>query len=109
MFICELDEAEMLPTTTEIVESLFESHKNDSACGGHGITGNVLTLGALVGKRLTSEEIRKTMEETPVQSMLVWVSDKVGDTLAKLRNRFFKELVKGQNLTDSNTEVLATG
>ena len=49
------------------------------------------------------------MEETPVQSMLIWVSDKVGDTLAKLRNRFFKELVKGQNLTDSNAKVLATG
>lgn len=105
----KLDEGEMLPATTEIVESLFGSHKNHSACGGHGITGNVLTLGALVGKRLTSEEIKKTMEETPVQSMLIWVSDKVGDTLAKLRNRFFKEFVKGQNLTDSNAKVLATG
>jgi hypothetical protein len=47
------------------------------------------------------------MEETPVQSMLDWVINKVGDTLAKLRNRFFKEPDKGQNLTDLNIEVLA--
>jgi len=119
-FICEaldavneevekLDEGERLPATTEIIESLFGSHKNHSARGGHGITGNVLTLGALVGKTQTSEDIRKTMEEIPVQSMLGWVSDKVGDTLAKLRNRFFSEPSKGQNLTDLNTEALATG
>ena len=105
----KLDEGERLPATTEIVESLFGSHKNHSACGGHGITGNVLTLGALVGKTLATEEVRKTMEETPVQSMLSWVSDNVGDTLAKLRNRFFKEPNKGQNLTVLNTVVLATG
>jgi len=105
----KLDERERLPATTEILESLFGSHKNHSACGGHGITGNVLTLGALVGKRLTSEGIRKTMEDTPVQSMLGWVSDNVGDTLSKLRNRFFRNLVKGQNLPDSNAEVLAAG
>ena len=105
----KLDKGERLPATTEIVESLFGSHKNHSACGGHGITGNVLTLGALVGKTLTSEEVRKTMEEIPVESMLGWVSNKVGDTLAKLRNRFFKEPTKGQNLTDLNMKMLATG
>lgn len=119
-FVCEaldavyeevekLDEGERLPATTEIVESLFGSHKNHSACGGHGITGNVLTLGALVGTTLTSEEVSKTMEETPVQLMLNWVGIKVGDTLAKLRNRFFKEPIKEQNLTDIHSEVLATG
>lgn len=111
--VCEevekLDEGERLPATTEIAESLFGSHKNHSACGGHGITGNVLTLGTLVGKTQTSEQVRKMMEETPVQLMLDWVSDKVGDTLAKLRNRFFKEPIKGQNLTDLNEAVLATG
>jgi hypothetical protein len=118
----KLDDEERLPGTTEIAESLFGSHKNHSACGGHGITGNVLTLGALVGATLTSEEVNKTMEETSVQSMLDWVSNKVGDTLAKLRNRFFKDigkekkstdcnsdLNKGQNLTGCNTEMLATG
>ena len=119
-FICEaldavneevekLEEGERLPATTEIIESLFGTHKNHSARGGHGITGNVLTLGALVGKTLTSEEVTKTMEKTPVQTMLNWVSNKVGDTLAKLRNRFFKELSKEQNLTGLNTEVLAAG
>ena len=105
----KLDEGERLPATTEIIESLFGSHKNHSVCGGHGITGNVLTLGALVGKTPTSEEVRKTMEEISVQSVLDWVSNKVGDTLAKLRNRFFKEPIKGQNLTGLNTEVLVTG
>lgn len=78
-----------------------------NAVGICKIAGNVLTLGALVEKTQTSEEVRKTMEETPAQSVLGWVSNRVGDTLAKLRNRFLNELNKEQNLTDSNMEVLA--
>jgi hypothetical protein len=105
----KLDEAEQLPGSTEILESLFGSHKNHLKKGGHGITGNVLTLGALVGKSLTSEETCKIMEETPVRSMLKWVGNKVGDTLAKVRNRLFKNPGKGQNLTDDNESLLATG
>lgn len=105
----KLNEGERLPGSTEILESLFGSHKNHSASGGHGITGNVLTLGALVGRSLTNEQICKTMEETPVCSMLKWVSNHVGDTLAKLRNRFFKNQNKGQNLTEDTESLLATG
>lgn len=104
----KLDEGETLPGSTEIVESLFGSHKNHSACGGHGITGNVLTLGALVGKTLTREEVKKMMEETPVKPMMSWVNDMVGDTLAKLRKRFFRQ-PKEQNLTGVCDEALATG
>ncbi len=105
----KLDKGERLPASTEIVESLFGCYKNHSSCGGHGITGNVLTLGALVGTKLTSEEVSKTMEKTPVESILDWVNSNVGDTLAKLRNRFFKDPSKGQNLTDIDAEVFAVG
>lgn len=105
----KLDEEERLPGATEIIESLFGSYKHHSSCGGHGITGNVLTIGTLVGKPLVNEELTKTMEETPVKSVLDWVSTKVGDTLAKLRNRFFRKPAKGQNLTEADAEVLATG
>jgi len=105
----KLDEGERLPGTTEIIESLFGSYKRHSACGGHGITGNVLTMGSLVGKTQTSEEVGQTMVETPVKSVLDWVSSNVGNTLAKLRNRFFPKSDKGQNLTESNKEALATG
>lgn len=104
----KLDEGETFLGSTEIVESLFGSHKNHSACGGHGITGNVLTLGTLVGKTLTSEEVKKTMEETPVKPMMSWVNDMVGDTLAKLRNRFFRQ-PKEQNLTGVCAKALAIG
>jgi hypothetical protein len=105
----KLDDEERLPGTTEIIESLFGSYKYHSACGGHGITGNVLTMGSLVGKTQTSEEIGKTMEATPVKSVLDWVTSNVGDTLAKLRNRFFGDPAKGQNLTDSDEGALAHG
>lgn len=105
----KLNDGERLPGTSEIIESLFGSHKHHSACGGHGITGNVLTIGSLVGKTQTGEEIGKTMEETSVKSVLDWVANNVGDTLAKLRNRFFPKPFKGQNLTDCNEAVFAAG
>jgi hypothetical protein len=119
-FICEaldtvyeevekLGENERLPGTTEIVESLFGSYKNHSACGGHGITGNILTLGALVGKTQTGKELSKMMEMTPVKSAMQWVENKVGNTLAKLRNRFFRKSKKGQNLTPQSMEACAAG
>lgn len=91
----KLDEEQVLPASTEILESLFGSHKNHTARGGHGITGNVLTLGALVGKPPTREEICKIMETTPVLNILRWVKTKVGDTLAKMRDRLLNGEFKG--------------
>jgi hypothetical protein len=87
----KLDEGQILPISTEIVESTFGSYKYHSAKGGHGITGNSLTIGVLVGKKPTLEEICRALEATSVNKMLKWVNEKVGNTLSKMRNKFFSK------------------
>jgi hypothetical protein len=85
----KLDEDQTLPAFTESLESVFGSYKYHTAKGGQGITGNVLTIGTLVGNSLNSEELCKALEKTSVRKMLAWVESKVGDTLSKIRNRLF--------------------
>ena len=87
----KLDEGQILPASTEIVESTFGSYKYHSAKGGHGITGNSLTIGVLVGRKPTLEEICQALEATPVGKMLKWVNEKVGNTLSKVRNKLFSK------------------
>lgn len=95
----KLDEGQILPTSTEIVESTFGSYKYHSARGGHGITGNSLTIGVLVGKKPTLEEISQALEATPVSKMLKWVNEKIGNTLSKIRNKFFPKKKFDEELT----------
>lgn len=103
----KLDDQETLLSSTEIVESIFGSYKYHTSIGGHGITGNVLTIGTFTGKPMTTVEICEVMEKTSVRSVLNWVDEKIGDSLAKIRNRFFKKPIKGQNLTDELVEAVA--
>jgi len=88
----KLDDGQTLPAFTEVLESLFGSYKYHTSQGGHGITGNILTLGTLVGKPQTTEEIQRVMEETSVRQMLGWVTEKVGETVGTLRRKFFKNV-----------------
>jgi len=87
----KLDEGQTLPASTEIVESTFGSYKYHSAKGGQGVTGNSLTIGVLVGKKPTLEEICQALEATPICKMLEWVNEKLGNTLSKVRNKFFSK------------------
>lgn len=87
----KLDDGQTLPAFTEALESLFGSYKYHASQGGHGITGNILTLGTLVGKPQTAKEIQKVMEKTPVKKVLEWVREKVGKTVGSLRSEFFKK------------------
>lgn len=87
----KLDEGQVVIAFTEIVESLFGSFKNQTEKGGQGITGNALTLGALVGQEQSAETIYEALTETSVDKMLSWVGNNVGETYAKLRNKFFSK------------------
>lgn len=86
----KLDEGQVLPCSTEVLESLFGIFKSHTAKGGHGITGNILTMATLVGPSATMKEIQEAMEKMPVRKMLGWVSNKFEWTMGKLRNKFFK-------------------
>lgn len=85
----KLDDGQILPSSTEIVESTFGSYKYHTAKGGQGITGNSLTIAVLVGRKPTLEEICQALEATPVGKMLKWVNEKIGNTLSKARCKFF--------------------
>lgn len=89
--VVKLDEGQSLVVSTEIVESIFGSYKYHSARGGHGITGNSLTIGVLVGRMPTFEEISQALVATPVSKMLKWVDEKIGNTLSKVRNKYFSK------------------
>ena len=82
----KLNDNQVLPASTEVLESLFGSYKNHTAKGGHGITGNILTIAALAGAPSTVDEICAVMEDTPIRKMLTWVENKIGNTLGKMRN-----------------------
>lgn len=102
----KLDDDQTLPAFTEVLESLFGSYKNHTSKGGHGINGNILTLATLVGRSQTSKEICKTMEETPVKTMLAWVKERVGDTVGSLRRQFF---AKERTEFDEEIQAVAIG
>jgi hypothetical protein len=102
----KLEEGQVLPASTEALESLFGSYKYHTAEGGHGITGNILTIGTLAGPSQTTEEIIKSLEATPVSKVNTWIQEKFGNTVAKIRNRFLS--FKGTKF-DSQTIVTSLG
>ena len=103
----KLDKGQVVVAFTEIVESLFGSFKNLTGKGGQGITGNALTLATLVGRAQTAEATCEALEKTPVRKILSWVDEKVGETYAKLRNKFFK--VRKGTKFDSQDPVVTFG
>lgn len=93
--ISKIDVGQTLPVFTEALESLFGAYKYHASQGGHGITGNILTVGALTGPSRTAEEICKIMEATPVRTALGWVKERICDTVGSLRRQFFKKSTGG--------------
>lgn len=96
--VVKLDEGQVLPASTESLESLYGVFKHRSGDGRQGITGNILGLPVLVGLGQSIEEIQRGMEATPVKKMLKWVGEHVGNTVGKLRNKLMGK-IKKQNLT----------
>ena len=86
----KLDEGQTIPAFTEALESLFGAHKNHTVKGGQGICGNILTIAILAGPQQTVDEICRAMEETPTSKVWKWAKEVTGNTVGRLRRRFFK-------------------
>jgi hypothetical protein len=81
---------ETLVGSTEALESAFGKLKRlegDQSTGG--LTGMVLTLGALVSE-WKEEEIHEAMEAVPEKETQGWVRRNIGATIQKLRRLFTK-------------------
>jgi hypothetical protein len=84
----KLDEGQTLIGSTEIIESVFGKYKAINE-GLHGITGNILGICTFVGREKNVQEIKESMENSPVSKAVEFVKQKFGQTLASLRKQFF--------------------
>jgi hypothetical protein len=74
--------------STEVEESIFGKFKELNS-GSQGIGSNILGLATFVGSKLTERSIKEAMESCSTKKGLMWIKQKVGDTLGSLRHRFF--------------------
>lgn len=93
----KLDEGQVLPAFTEVLESAFGAHKNHVTRGGQGLCSNVITIATLVGPSLSADEIQTAFEQTSVRSVLSYVKEKVGKTVGSWRREFFKRTKFDEN------------
>lgn len=92
----KLDEATVVPGSTEALESFFGKFKHVAQYGGRGITGNVLRMANISGSSLSSGEVKEHLESCSVKKMKDWVADKITKPLKSLGSR-----LKGQDLTEA--------
>jgi hypothetical protein len=82
---------EVLPGTTEVVESCFGKLKAlEAGQPKSGFTGLVLSLGAMVSTR-TAETIREALERSRVRDVLKWCAEKLGVTVQSERRQAYRK------------------
>jgi hypothetical protein len=80
---------EVLPGTTEVVESCFGKLKAlEDGQSKSGFTGLVLSLGAMVSTR-TAETIGAALERCRVRDVLKWCKEKLGVSVQSQRRRAY--------------------
>jgi hypothetical protein len=85
------DGAGRFVASSEVLESAFGKLKRlERDQSGEGLTGLVLTLGAMPGT-LSADEIGPALAATPEKNVKTWVRSKLGQTMQWLRRRFFRE------------------
>jgi hypothetical protein len=77
--------------STEVLESIFGKYKLINSGSGQGVSGNVLGMCIFAGSKLTEEKVLTNLETCSTQSVKDWVVNKVGETIGRLRKRFFKK------------------
>jgi hypothetical protein len=83
----QAQEGEYLLGSSEVLESIIGKFKRVAGeRGQHGLTGMVLSIGALVG-RVTVEAVQAALEEVTCQDVWNWCDSHLGPTLQGLRQR----------------------
>ena len=79
------DEGDSLPGSSEVLESIFGKYKNlQGESGQFGVTGMVLSIGALIG-RVTIATIRTALESTSAVDVKAWEKKHLGSTVGAQR------------------------
>lgn len=85
-------EGERLLASSEVLESIIGKFKNVAGeRGQHGLTGMVLSIGALVG-HLAVETVQTAMTQTTTQEVWNWCRSHLGATVQSVRQRLLQAL-----------------
>ena len=77
--------------STEILESSFGKFKRiEGQQSQDGVTGLVLTMGAIVGK-CSDADLKEALEKTPEKKVDNWVAKVLGKSMQWFRRQFFAE------------------
>jgi hypothetical protein len=80
-----------LPGSSEVLESVIGKYKTLQGESGHsGVTGMLLSIGAVVGK-LTIQGIRKALETITGPTLQAWEQERLGPTVQSQRRRAFHQ------------------
>lgn len=80
-------EGERLLGSSEVLESIIGKYKSVAGeRGQHGLTGMVLSIGALVG-RVTVDAVKAALTQVPTQEVWNWCQTHLGSTLQSCRRR----------------------
>jgi hypothetical protein len=91
----QLDEAERLPASSEVLESLIGKYKHLQGEQSHqGLTSMILGLGALLTPNLR-ETIPLAQQTTHVADLRQWCTEKLGTTLQSCRRQLSRLLANG--------------
>ena len=97
---------ERLLGSSEVLESIIGKFKEVAGEGGrHGLTGMVLSIGALVGKQ-TVATVQSALTEVPTRVVRDWCRAYLGPTVQSMRQRIRQALHQEQN---KKTLCLKTG
>jgi hypothetical protein len=92
-------DGERLLGSSEVLESIIGKFKHVAGEGGrHGLTGMVLSIGALVGK-LTVATVQAAMTEVTTPEVWDWCRSHLGATVQSVRQRIRNALHPEQNQT----------
>ena len=90
-------EGERLLGSSEVLESIIGKFKHVAGeRGQHGLTGMVLSIGALVGN-LAVATVQAAMTEIPTNAVWNWCRSHLGATLQSVRQRIRQALHPEQN------------
>lgn len=86
----KLNAGQIVPGSTEVLESIFGKFKYLIGQGVKEITGNSLRLVGLAGPHPSVSETKRFLEQCSTMDLKAWISNKVGPSLQSLRRRYFK-------------------
>lgn len=88
--------------SSEVLESVIGKYKHLAGeRGHHGLTGMVLSIGAIVGPQ-TIATVQKALEETTTSAVWRWCRQHLGATVQSVRRRIAQAMGRGTKMTNVN-------